>query len=262
MQTAGMGTLASGLPRSLGHLVVLAPDVGEALEVGGADERVAEQADDLAALHDLALDRDAVVAPAAVGEVLLLADVARVADQRPAAHALDRAVELAGLHAVLRVGEDRALERDHELAAGGELLGGAGGRRRRLEAGGAPAHRALLAGEALPLGRDPRGVLACASARVGLALGVEHAGEDQDAATITPASARPARIQRWRVGDAREAAVVALAAARAEGALGDVGGAAAGADARRRLLRSPGEDLPDVVDCLRTRIHCHESYNV
>ena len=116
IHAAGIGTLARRLAALARDLVVLAPDVGEALEVGGAHERVAEQPHDLVA-HHLLLDRDAVVAAAGVLQILLLAHVARVADQRAAADALDRAVELAGLHARAGIGEDRALERGHEASA-------------------------------------------------------------------------------------------------------------------------------------------------
>ena len=105
-------------------------------------------------------------------------------------------------------------------------------RRGRAEVRGPPAHRALLAdraGDARPrrrlCSRATRGVVA--------RLALNTPGRIRSAAAITPASAsRPGSSAG--VADAREAAVVALAARGALGTIGGVLGAAARAHPRRR----------------------------
>src|SRR3954453_1048564 len=166
-------------------------------------------------------------------------------------------MELSGLHARAGVGQDRPLERGDELAAGGDLLAGAGRRGGRAQVGGAPAHRALLVDEPAPLGGDECLVLA-RHAGVVVALGAEDAGEDEHRGEDHPGEREPAEDQALGVGYAREAAVVALAARRALGARGGVLGAAARAHSRRRAARFAGEDLADVVDGLGARIHSQD----
>ena len=95
----------------------------------------------------------------------------------------------------------------------------------------------------------PKGVIDVAGRRLDV--------PDIGAIFVRPLNGREVAQLAGEDVDAREweAAVVALAAAGAERALRDVLGAAARADARRRLLRRAGKDLSDVFDGLGARIH-------
>src|SRR5262249_36990724 len=87
---------------------VAAPHVGEAVEVQRGDERVAEAADRRAALAlDVALDRDAVVAPDGLREDAVVGDRVGGAEERPALGGADRTGDLAGAGAGPGVLRDR-----------------------------------------------------------------------------------------------------------------------------------------------------------
>ena len=98
----------------------------------------------------------------------------------PQLHALDRPVELAGLDARARVGQDRALEREHELVAG-ERAARLRARRDPMEDAARRGGHAWGAarGSAAFFSATTRSRVRGSDLGVVVALGVEHAGEDQ-----------------------------------------------------------------------------------
>src|SRR4051812_9761141 len=158
---------------------VAAPDVREAVEVEGGDERVAEAPDRSAAgALDVVLDRDAVVTADRLREHAVVGYGVRSPKEGPALARGDRAGDLAAAGARLCVLGDRGLDGADELGAGGQAVLVAGVRG-WLEVRGGTAVRRLEAGEADALGREHARV-GGALLRVAVGLRVQHDRDDRD----------------------------------------------------------------------------------